>query len=81
MPMLTTQAAFAAVIAASRSDLVALVVLVRLGVKPFRRTVPSRSMVRLTRGAGGRSSGFGSKSSGSLLFRPADPGVVFSAGC
>ena len=50
MPILTTQAAFAAVIAASRSDLVALVVLVRLGVKPFRRTVPSRSMVRLTRG-------------------------------
>ncbi len=90
MPMLTTQAAFAAVIAASRSDVVALVVLVRLGVKPFRGTVPSRSMARRSRegvvlastGAGGRrSSGFGSKSSGNLLFRPADPGVVFSTGC
>lgn len=85
MPMLTTQAAFAAVIAASRSDAVALVVLVRLGVKPLRGIVPSRSMARRSRegvvvastGTGGRrSSGFGSKSSGNLLFRLADPGVV-----
>ena len=89
-PMLTTQAVFAAVIAASRSEVVVLVVLVRLGVKPFRGTVPSRNMARRSRegvvlastGAGGRrSSGFGSKSSGNLLFRPADPGVVLSTGC
>jgi hypothetical protein len=88
--MFTTQAALAAVAAASRSDALALVVLVRLGVKPFRGTVPSRSIARRSRegvvlastGAGGRrSSGLGSKSSGNLLFRLADPGVVLSTGC
>ena len=90
IPILTTQAAFAAVVAASRSDAIVLAVLVRLGVKPLRGTVPSRSMARRTRegvvlartGAGGRrSSGFGSKSSGNLLFRPAEPGVILCTGC
>jgi len=89
-PILTTQAVLVAVIKASRSDVVALIVLERLGVKPFRGTVPSRSMARRRRegvvlastGAGGsRSSGFGSKSSGNLLFRLAEPGVVLSSGC